>query len=222
MPHPGDGVNEENFNGSRKQLSKRFKEQLLYLIPSLLSSENLIVKRINGQPVTCGDLCEYLKSYTEIFGSGKLPEPTNILAATAEANNSSASNRAFQYYNDAMDAVSCFCAKLSFTGAQNSSPWFRRQILYILQENYFLQAIGSRHTSNYGWIKNFFYMGFETEWSGRLPIQVPYWKWDCEKHHLHKNVKPLWRGSSVYSIRNARSFIVYPQSFLQSKNLSQS
>ncbi len=119
MPHPGDEVYDEDFNGSLKQVSKRFQEQLLGLIPSLLSAENLIVKRINGQPVTCGDLCEYLKSYTKIFGSGKLPEPTNILAATAEANNASASNKALQYYNDAMDAVSCVCAKRSFTGAKN-------------------------------------------------------------------------------------------------------
>ncbi len=132
MPHPGEGVYGENFNGSLRQLSNRFKEQLLCLIPALLSSGNLIVKRINGQPVTCGDLYEYLKSYTKIFRSGELPELTNILAATAEANNSIASDKAFQYYNDAMDEVSCFCAKRSFTGAQNSSPWLRRQILYIL------------------------------------------------------------------------------------------
>ncbi len=133
MPHPGDGVYEENFNGSLEEISKRFQEQLLYLIPSLLSSENLIVKRINGQPVTCGDLCEYLKIYTKIFGSGELPQPTNILAATAEANNSSASNKALQYYNDAINAVSCFRLNGHSQEHKNLSPWFRRQILYIFK-----------------------------------------------------------------------------------------
>ena len=39
-----------------------FKQNLQMLIPSLLSSENLVVKKINGMPVTCRGLVEYFKA----------------------------------------------------------------------------------------------------------------------------------------------------------------
>lgn len=43
-------------------IDEGFKNYLQSLIPSLLSSENLVVKKINGMPVTCRGLVEYFKA----------------------------------------------------------------------------------------------------------------------------------------------------------------
>lgn len=38
-----------------------FKKHLRTLVPRLLDSNNLVLKSINGQPVTCRELLEYFK-----------------------------------------------------------------------------------------------------------------------------------------------------------------
>lgn len=43
------------------EIEDEFKEQLRKLTPSVLSSENLVVKSINGGEVTCRGLLEYFK-----------------------------------------------------------------------------------------------------------------------------------------------------------------
>ncbi len=106
LPHPGKKVAKKDFTGQLKQIDEDFQEQLLSLVPSLLSPENLVVKRINGERVTCGELCEYFKTYTQIFGDGNLPEPTSIFEATAEANNLNAFNKGMQFFKDEMNKVS--------------------------------------------------------------------------------------------------------------------
>ena len=45
-----------------QDIDEGFKQNLQQLIPSLLSSENLVVKKINGLPVTCRGLVEYFKA----------------------------------------------------------------------------------------------------------------------------------------------------------------
>ena len=45
-----------------QDIDEGFKQNLRELIPSLLSSENLVVKKINGMPVTCRGLVEYFKA----------------------------------------------------------------------------------------------------------------------------------------------------------------
>lgn len=42
-------------------IDEEFKTQLRNLTPSVLSSENLVVKSINGGEVTCRGLLEYFK-----------------------------------------------------------------------------------------------------------------------------------------------------------------
>ena len=40
----------------------------------------VVVKSINGQPVTCRDLVGYFKAYSEIFQGEELPEPKSMLS----------------------------------------------------------------------------------------------------------------------------------------------
>ncbi len=45
-----------------EDIDEGFKQNLQVLIPSLLSPESLVVKKINGLPVTCRGLVEYFKA----------------------------------------------------------------------------------------------------------------------------------------------------------------
>lgn len=42
-------------------IDQEFKEQLVQLVPTLLSAENLVEKEIGGAKVTCRDLLHYFK-----------------------------------------------------------------------------------------------------------------------------------------------------------------
>ncbi|XP_045174527.1 atlastin-2-like [Mercenaria mercenaria] len=106
MPHPGLRVaTNPHFDGRLKDIEADFKEQLQFLVPQLLSKENLIVKEINGSRITCRDLVEYFKAYIKIYQGEELPEPKSMLQATAEANNLAAVSAARSQYIKDMEEV---------------------------------------------------------------------------------------------------------------------
>ncbi|CAK5087391.1 unnamed protein product [Meloidogyne enterolobii] len=82
-----------------------FKAQLHALVPHLFDRNNLVVKAINGQQITCRELSVYLNAYFEVFNGTELPEPKTILAATAEANNLAAVASAKAVYSKEMEEV---------------------------------------------------------------------------------------------------------------------
>ncbi|XP_054648460.1 atlastin-3 isoform X2 [Dunckerocampus dactyliophorus] len=88
LPHPGLKVaTSPAFEGQLSAVAPEFKEQLKVLIPNLLYPDNLAVKEINGNKVTCRGLLEFFKAYIKIYQGEDLPEPKSMLMATAEANN---------------------------------------------------------------------------------------------------------------------------------------
>ncbi|KAI1715571.1 atlastin-1 [Ditylenchus destructor] len=106
MPHPGlDVATSPEFKGELKDISSEFQKHLRTLVPKLLDSNNIVVKSINGQPVTCRELVVYFKAYTDIFHGEELPEPKSMLAATAEANNLAAVASAKAYYAKEMEEI---------------------------------------------------------------------------------------------------------------------
>ena len=60
-------------------IDTEFKNHLGDLAPLLLSPENLIVKKINGNPITGRGLLECFKVYMKIFQSEELPQPKSLL-----------------------------------------------------------------------------------------------------------------------------------------------
>ncbi|XP_061786100.1 atlastin-3 [Nerophis lumbriciformis] len=88
LPHPGLNVaTSPSFEGQLNAVAPEFKDQLKILIPNLLYPDNLAVKEINGNKVTCRGLLEFFKAYIKIYQGEDLPEPKSMLMATAEANN---------------------------------------------------------------------------------------------------------------------------------------
>ncbi|KAF5289875.1 hypothetical protein FQR65_LT02009 [Abscondita terminalis] len=106
MPHPGLKVaTNPAFDGRVADIDGDFKKNLQILVPMLLSPENLVLKRINGQNVKARDLLQYFKSYIHIYSGNELPEPKSMLVATAEANNLAAVADAKEVYVQLMDDV---------------------------------------------------------------------------------------------------------------------
>lgn len=63
-------------------IDPEFKKYLQILIPMLLSPENLVLKKINGQLVKARDLIQYFKSYIQIYSGNELPEPKSMLVVS--------------------------------------------------------------------------------------------------------------------------------------------
>ncbi|EPY74418.1 atlastin-1 isoform 1 [Camelus ferus] len=62
LPHPGLKVaTNPNFDGKLKEIDDEFIKNLKILIPWLLTPENLDIKEINGNKITCRGLVEYFK-----------------------------------------------------------------------------------------------------------------------------------------------------------------
>ncbi|CAH8873877.1 unnamed protein product [Trichobilharzia szidati] len=106
MPHPGLKVSTNpKFDGRVKDIDPDFVENLIVLVPDLLAPVNLVVKKINGQEVTCRELFTYFKAYIKIYESDTLPEPRSMLEATAEANNLNAILACQEMYTEAMNKI---------------------------------------------------------------------------------------------------------------------
>lgn len=50
-------------------IEMEFQQQLRCLVPRLLDSSNLLMKKINGNEVTCRELVEYFKVFHILFSS---------------------------------------------------------------------------------------------------------------------------------------------------------
>ncbi|KAG9481149.1 hypothetical protein GDO78_010416 [Eleutherodactylus coqui] len=106
LPHPGLTVaTNPKFDGKLKEIDEEFIRHLKVFIPWLLSPENLDVKEINGNKITCRGLVEYFKAYIKIYQGEELPHPKSMLQATAEANNLAAVATAKDLYNKKMEEV---------------------------------------------------------------------------------------------------------------------
>uniref|UniRef100_A0A8C1AAC5 Atlastin 3 n=1 Tax=Cyprinus carpio carpio TaxID=630221 RepID=A0A8C1AAC5_CYPCA len=106
LPHPGLKVaTSPSFTGQLCDVAPEFKEQLHELIPNLLKTDELAVKEINGNKVTCRGLLEFFKAYIKIYQGEDLPHPKSMLEATAEANNLAAVASAKDQYYKNMEKV---------------------------------------------------------------------------------------------------------------------
>nr|XP_014425519.2 atlastin-1 [Pelodiscus sinensis] len=77
LPHPGLKVaTNPNFDGKLKEIDDEFIKNLKVLIPWLLSPENLDIKEINGNNITCRGLVEYFK-YFSVLDTSHSPAPVH-------------------------------------------------------------------------------------------------------------------------------------------------
>lgn len=109
LPFPGERVSvedgEEPFNGEINAMNPNFVEHLRVFVPSVLSPENLLVKRVGGELTNGQSLFEYFKAYAETFKGEKIPEAKNLYDATAEASNLAAVANAKNHYLKSMKDI---------------------------------------------------------------------------------------------------------------------
>jgi len=100
-----DVVENEDYNGNLCDVRPNFKQKLTELVRETLSPEHLIVKKINGIPISCRDLFTYFEAYTKIYQSDQIPEPRTALEATAQANNINVKEEALRRYDSEMEKM---------------------------------------------------------------------------------------------------------------------
>ncbi len=106
LPHPGLKVSTDPaFDGRMKDIESVFIEKLSEFVPLILSSDNVVVKKIGGNEVRCKEIVNFFKAYIEVFKGDEMPEPKSMLQATSEANNLASLSEAKDTYIAMMESV---------------------------------------------------------------------------------------------------------------------
>lgn len=193
MPHPGLRVaTNPNFDGRLLDIEFDFKKQLQVLVPLLLSSENLVLKEINGQKITARELLEYFKAYIKIYQGDELPEPKSMLQATAEANNLSAVATAKDLYVKEMEKV---CG--------GDHPYLSSSKLQRRHEKLKERAIET--------FKNTRKMGgsdFSATYEEKLAIEIDDSFVNFARHNESKNIFKAFRTPAVLFVLIAVTYLV--------------
>jgi len=98
-------VENDQYDGCLETVRKSFKDHLADLVKDTLSPERLVIKKVNGENITCKDLLNYFEAYTKIYQSNEIPEPRTALEATAEANNINVKEEALRRYMTQMERL---------------------------------------------------------------------------------------------------------------------
>jgi len=88
-----------------REIESSFKDHLNKFVPLLLSPSNIEIKKISGNEVKCKELVGFFKAYIDIFKGDEMPEPKNMLEATAEANNLASLSESKEIYMRGMEDV---------------------------------------------------------------------------------------------------------------------
>ncbi|XP_064482763.1 atlastin-2-like [Ornithodoros turicata] len=106
MPRPGDAVENTEFDGKLRDISRDCKYHLKNLLSYLLSPERLVPKKINGRIVTCEELVCMFQAYFTVFNEKELPQPRSVFNATAFVHNKRINDEIVKKYETAMEGVS--------------------------------------------------------------------------------------------------------------------
>lgn len=99
MPHPGKMVaSKKDFDGRWAQIDPEFIANLKVLVETLLTPENLTVKKINHGKLEAGELFTYICQYGEMYKSPDLPKIKTIGEATVYNHMQILITKAFSFY----------------------------------------------------------------------------------------------------------------------------
>jgi atlastin len=102
MTHPGFSVTKKKYAGEISSVEPTFIAFMDRYCKRVF--ENPIAKCIHGRELTSPELTAYIRSYASMFATGAhFPEAATMLEATANANNSNATNLSMRKYKECMD-----------------------------------------------------------------------------------------------------------------------
>lgn len=85
LPYPGKSVaRDSNYDGRWSLMDQEFRDELRYLIQSLLSTENLVTKKINNVEMTAGVANEYFQQFITLYGAASSIQPQSIYDTTID------------------------------------------------------------------------------------------------------------------------------------------
>lgn len=107
LTHPGMKVTKKTYTGDVAAIDPLFLRLLdRYCERVFNRGTNLVPKAIRGRELTAAELGGYIKEYAKMFESGaRFPEAATMLEATANANNSNATNLTIHEYKGKMDRI---------------------------------------------------------------------------------------------------------------------
>lgn len=105
MPHPGLSVSRDTFTGQIKEIDNLFQTEIQNLVPLLLSPENLILKKVNGEYIRAKDLISFFKIYVKALRSDDIVTPSTITDVTIEANHMVLFDKYLELYMDNMQTM---------------------------------------------------------------------------------------------------------------------
>ncbi|KAG5673109.1 hypothetical protein PVAND_003183 [Polypedilum vanderplanki] len=101
LPYPGKTVaRDSNYDGRWASMDEEFLDELKILISSLLKSENLTTKKINGIEVNGKQANEYFQQYITIFQSNSSIQPQSIYETTIDKFLTALVLQCFQIYKN--------------------------------------------------------------------------------------------------------------------------
>ncbi|KAH8404466.1 hypothetical protein KR222_005719 [Zaprionus bogoriensis] len=103
LPHPGLlAATAQEFDGSLRELSPQFQQQLHSLMDALFAPGALICKRIEGERIRAKEFGAYVRSYVRCFQGDELPAVGSLLSANVEADHANALAEAEHVYREHM------------------------------------------------------------------------------------------------------------------------
>jgi len=106
LPHPGrDVATKPSFTGQLANIDPEFLDFVRLLMPTLLSSESIKVKKSGGKNVKCKEIVQFFKSYMDVLKGNDMPEPKSMLEVTIEANNLVSLASAKELYIASMESL---------------------------------------------------------------------------------------------------------------------
>lgn len=99
LPYPGKAVASNSaYDGRWSSMDEDFLSELTNLIPTLLSIDNLIVKKVNGFEITGAMANDCFQRYLRLFQSSSVIQPQSIYETTVENFMTSLVNRCYETY----------------------------------------------------------------------------------------------------------------------------
>jgi len=104
MTHPGFAVTKKKYSGDVNVIEPTFLSFLNRYCRRVFG--NLVAKSIHGRELTAPELGVYIKHYAKMFESrAHFPKAATMLQATANANNTNATNLGIEKYKSHMDSL---------------------------------------------------------------------------------------------------------------------
>ncbi|CAN8013774.1 unnamed protein product [Ixodes persulcatus] len=105
MPSPGLTDDGCSLNGAVKGITPSFNEHLRDFVRGVLSPSKLVVKTVDGEPITASELCKFVEKMTPMFSSEKLPVPGLMVVKAAEFCAELARDKALMEYRYSLGQV---------------------------------------------------------------------------------------------------------------------